>query len=95
MSRPVGAAAGLKAIPWKLVLELATVVVTRFRDDLPPKERRRLTALVRKSKGDPRKLTSDERREIVDLLKRVDVQRLGRDVTALVGARRLRRKLGQ
>ena len=88
-------AGGLKAVPWKLVLEVATLVVTRFRDDLPGKERRRLTALVRKSKGDPRKLTADERREIVDLLKKVDVQKLGRDVTALVGARRLRSKLGR
>ena len=91
----MAAAAALKAIPWKLVLEIATVVVTRFRDDLPPKERRRLTALVRKSKGDPRRLTSAERHEVVDLLKRVDLQRLGRDVTALVGARNLRRRLGR
>jgi hypothetical protein len=89
------AATGLKAVPWKLVLELATLVVTRFRDDLPPKERRRLTTLVRKSKGDPRKLTAAERSEVLDLLKKLDVQRLGRDVTAIVGARRLRKKLGR
>jgi hypothetical protein len=91
----VAALAGLKAVPWKLVLEVATVVVTRFRDDLPPKERRRLTTLVRASKGDPRKLTAAERHELLELLRRLDVQRLGRDVTALVGARRLRRKLGR
>jgi hypothetical protein len=89
------AAAAVKAVPWKLVLEVATVVVTRFREDVPPKDRRRLTALVRKSKGDPRRLTAAERHELLDHLKRVDVQRLGRDVTALVGARRLRRRLGR
>ena len=88
-------AAGLRAVPWKLVLEVATLVVTRFRDDVPPTERRKLTALVRKSKGDPRRLTAAERRQLLDLLKRVDVQRLGRDVTAVVGARRLRRRLGR
>ena len=88
-------AAGLRAVPWKLVLEVATLVVTRFRDDVPPTERRKLTALVRKSKGDPRRLTAAERRQLLDLLKRVDVQRLGRDVTAVVGARRLRRHLGR
>jgi hypothetical protein len=87
--------AGLKAVPWRLVLELATLAVTRFREDLPPSERRKLTALVRRSKGDPRRLTSAERRQMLDLLKRLDVQRLGRDVTAVVGARRLRRRLGR
>jgi hypothetical protein len=85
--------ARLRAVPWRLVLEVATVVVTRFREDIPPAERRRLTTLVRKSKGDPRRLTAAERHELLDLLRRVDVQRLGRDVTALVGARNLRRRL--
>jgi hypothetical protein len=89
----VPALSGVKAIPWRLVLEVATVVVTRFRDDLPPAERRKLTALVRKSKGDPRRLSGPERRQVLELLKRVDAQRLGRDVSALVGANRLRRRL--
>ena len=80
-------------MPWRLVLEVATVVVTRFRDDLPPTERRRLTTLVRKSKGDPRRLTAAERRQLLELLKSVDVSRLGRDVSAVVGANKLRRRL--
>ena len=80
----------VRAVPWRFVLEVATLVYTRFRDDLPPKERRRLGQLVRKSKGDPRRLTQNERHELLELLKRLDVQRLGRDVTALVSARRLR-----
>ena len=86
---------GLRAVPWKLVLELATVLVNRFRDDVPAGDRRRLTGLVRTSKGDPRRLTAAERRELLEILRRVDVQRLGRDVTALVGARGLRRRLGR
>jgi hypothetical protein len=84
---------GLKAIPWRLVLEVATVVVTRFRDDLPPAERRKLTALVRKSKGDPRRLTGAERRQVLELLRSIDVARLGRDVSGVVGANKLRRRL--
>ena len=85
----------LRAVPWKLVLEVATVVVNRFRDDLPPAERRRLTTLVRKSKGDPRRLTSAERHELLSVLRRIDVQALGRDVTALVGVRQVRRRIGR
>ena len=84
---------GLKAIPWRVVLEVATLVVNRFRDDLPPAERRKLTALVRKSKGDPRKLTAVERRQLLELLRRVDAAKLGKDVSAIVGANRLRRRL--
>jgi hypothetical protein len=82
-----------RAIPWRLVLELATIAVNRFRDDLEPHDRQRLTDLVRRSKGDPRRLTAAERREMVAVIKRLDVQRLGRDVSAVVGARQLRRRL--
>ena len=83
----------VRTIPWRLVLEVATLVVNRFRDDVPPKDRRRLTALVRKSKGDPRKLTASERSELIDILRGVDLQKMGRDVTGLVGARKLRQRL--
>ena len=77
------------------MLEVATVAVNRFRDDVPPSDRRRLNQLVRKSKGDPRRLTASERREMLAIIKRIDVQRLGRDVTGLVGARKLRQRLGR
>lgn len=86
---------GLRAVPWKLVLELATLVVNRFREDLRADDRRRLTDLVRKSKGDPRRLTQSERDQMLDLVRRVDVKRLGRDATALVGARRLRKRFAR
>ena len=86
-------ATGPRSIPWRLVLEVAGVISTRFRDDVPPKDRKRLSELVRRSKGDPRALTSAERHEVLEILRTVDVQRLGRDVTALVGARQLRKRL--
>lgn len=86
-------AATPRAIPWRLILEVAGVVSTRFRDDVPSKDRARLTDLVRRSKGDPRALTAAERREVLAILRSVDIQRLGRDVTALVGARQLRKRL--
>lgn len=86
---PVGPAAA-RAIPWRMVLELGTLFYTRFREDVPPKERRQLGELVRKSKGDPRRLTAAERRELLRILRSIDVQRLGRDVTAVVSARRIR-----
>jgi hypothetical protein len=80
----------VRAVPWRVVLEVATLVFTRFREDVPPKDRRRLGTLVRKSKGDPRRLTAAERHELLDILRRVDLQRLGRDVAAVVSVRRVR-----
>jgi hypothetical protein len=84
------AVAAARAVPWRLVLEVATVVWNRFRDDVPPKDRRRLGALVRKSKGDPRRLTLAERRELLEIIRRVDLKKMGRDVAGIVSARRLR-----
>jgi hypothetical protein len=80
----------VRTIPWRVVLEVATLVYTRFREDVPPKDRRRLGTLVRKSKGDPRRLTAAERRELLAILRRVDLQRLGRDVAAIVSVGRVR-----
>ena len=85
---PAGAA--LRALPWRFILEIATLIVTRFRDDVPAADRRRLTALVRKSKGNPRRLTDKERRELLAILRRVDLSRLGKDVAGAVSVRRAR-----
>ncbi len=85
--------APVRAIPWGRILAVARVVLDRFTDDIPKKDRNRLAALLRKSKGDPRRLTADERREIVRILRQVDVARLGRDVAAELAAARSGRLL--
>ena len=76
--------APLRALPWGRIFAVARVVLERFSDDIPKKDRTRLTALVRKSKGDPRRLTVAERREIVRIVRQVDVVKLGREVAALL-----------
>ena len=86
-------AAALRAIPWKRILAIARVVLERFSDDIPPKDRRRLGALLRKSKGDPRRLTVAERQEIVRIVRQVDVGKLGRDVATLLALARSGRLL--
>ena len=74
----------VRALPWGRILAVARVVLERFSDDIPKKDRSRLTALVRKSKGDPRRLTIAERREIVRIVRQVDVVKLGREVAAML-----------
>ncbi len=58
------------------------IVLERFADDIPKKDRSRLAALLRKSKGDPRRLTVAERSEVVRIVRQVDVTKLGRDVAS-------------
>jgi hypothetical protein len=89
----VPAGAALRALPWGRILAIARVVLDRFSDDIPEKDRRRLGGLLRKSKGDPRRLTAAERREIVRIVRQVDVARLGRDVGAILAAARSGRLL--
>ena len=88
---PAGAA--LRAIPWERVLAVARIVFERFSDDIPKKDRQRLGSLLRKSKGDPRRLTVAERREVVHIVRQVDVTKLGRDVGALLALARSGRLL--
>jgi ribosomal 50S subunit-associated protein YjgA (DUF615 family) len=83
----------LRAVPWGRILAVARVVLDRFTDDIPKKDRARLNALVRKSKGDPRRLTTAERREVVQILRQLDVAKLGREVAALLALARSGRLL--
>ncbi len=83
----------LRAVPWGRVLAVARVVLERFQDDIPKRDRDRLTGLVRKSKGDPRRLTIAERRELVQVLRQLDVAKLGREVAALLALARSGRLL--
>ena len=42
-----------------------------------------------KSKGDPRKLTPNERRELLRVLRQIDYAKLGREVAAAAAAAKL------
>ena len=84
-----------KRVPWILVLTIAKVIYDRFRSDVKPGDRQELGRLVRKSKGDPRRLTARERSELMRIVKAVDVSELRKDVTDQVapfGTKRLLRR---
>ncbi len=72
----------VRALPWARIFAVARIVLDRFADDIPKRDRERLSTLLKKSKGDPRKLTTPERRELVRIVRQVDVAKLGRDVAA-------------
>ena len=65
MAAPVAALirAG-KRVPWARVLIAARWVYERAKDNLTEAERRELARVLRKSKGDPRKITAKERERV-------------------------------
>ena len=83
------AASAARALPWKRIVAMGQIVLIRFGDDIPPRERKRLAELLRRSKGDPRRLSVEERREVVRIIRRVDVTRLARELAAAGAASRL------
>jgi len=88
----VPAAAAVRSLPWKRILAVAQIVLHRLSEDVPPKDRERLRAILASSKGDPRRLTSVERRDVLRILRQVDVARLRNEVAgAMVAGKLLKR----
>ena len=85
--------APIRALPWGRIFAIARVALERFSEDIPKKDRTRLAALLRKSNGDPRRLTVAERREVVQIVRQVDVAKLGREGAALLALARSGRLL--
>ena len=87
-----GPASAVRALPWARIMVIARVVANRVGEDISERDRKRLAAVVRRSKGDPRRLTPAERSDVVRILRQVDLGRLGREVAAIgVSGRLLKR----
>jgi len=81
----------LKKVPWLLVFELARLTHGHLMDHTSPAERRRVMDLVRRSKGDPRKLTARERDELRAIAAKLDVKQLASALSPSVMRHRLRK----
>ncbi len=83
----------VKALPWAALLQGGVVVGRRWRE-LSAKDRQRLTALARESRGRLSNLTEKERRELRKLAGKLDLKGMGAELLALrsVRARRRRRR---
>ena len=91
---------GKRAVPigWALLAAEAAIVLRRHWGSLDPHSRRRLRELVGKSKGRPGLLTREERRELVQHVRQLDLRGLAADIGDVVspmrlpGARKRRRR---
>ena len=88
----MGKIARLRAIPWLLLFEVARSVHSHVMDTLSPAERRRVTQILRTSKGNPANVTPREREELRRMAGKLDLKRLGQDVAPRVIAGRKRRR---
>jgi hypothetical protein len=78
--------------PWLLVFEILRAGRDHW-DRLDPEDRRQVTDLMRRSRGNPRNLTAADRTELLALGRRMRLGRLGFSLAAatLVGRRHRRR----
>jgi hypothetical protein len=70
--------------PWMLLLQAAVVLRSHWSllDDV---DRRELSRIVRKSHGDPRRITKRERSELLRIVRRLDLLTAGRKLMPLRG----------
>ncbi|HEV2979868.1 MAG TPA: hypothetical protein VGX51_00435 [Solirubrobacteraceae bacterium] len=87
-------AARLKtAVPWTMLARLVMVLGTRW-SALSGKERARLSALLRTSRGRVGNLNTRERAELRKLVRKLDLKGAGRELMPLFRAGGKRRKRG-
>ena len=66
----------VKKVPWLLVFELARMTHGHVMDRTSPADRRKVMDAVRRSHGDPRKLTKRDRDELRAVAAKLDVKQL-------------------
>ena len=81
----------VKALPWAALLQASVVLGRRWRS-LSAKDRARLTALTRESRGRLSNLSSRERKELKKLMGKLNFKRAGRELALLTRARRWRKR---
>lgn len=79
--------------PWLIAFEVLRAGRAHW-DTLDPDDRRHVTDLMRRSHGDPRRLTSSDKTELTALARRLRLGRLAMTMgaAAIMGHRRHRRR---
>jgi hypothetical protein len=86
-----GKLSSLKKVPWLLVFELARMTHGHVMDRTSPADRRKVMDAVRRSHGDPRKLTKRDRDELRAIAQKIDVKQLAGALSPSLMRHRLRK----
>jgi hypothetical protein len=68
--------ASLRRIPWLMLFELARMTHGHVMDATSAADRRKVMALVKRSKGDPRKLTDADKADLKKIAAKIDVKQI-------------------
>jgi hypothetical protein len=79
-------------ITWLLLAGQAALATRRHLQKLDARERRRLAEIVRSSHGRPSNVSKRERDELLRILRKLELGRLGRDVAGIVASGRRGRR---
>jgi hypothetical protein len=79
----------LRAFSWLALFDAARTTLAHLDDRLDARDRRRVAAIVKRTKGDPRALTAKEKSELRLIARQLELGRLARDLLPHAG--RLRR----
>jgi hypothetical protein len=82
---------GRKAVPWMLLLEAAMILRSHW-GRLDDRDRVELSRIVRKSHGNPRNLSKNERSELARIMRRLDLITTGRKLMPFHGGVRPSRR---
>jgi len=82
----------VRALPWLVLFELARTVQAHLGENLTASDRRRVGQIVKRTKGDPRKLTPKDKAELKVIANHLDIKRLGRDLVPTVARARTGRR---
>lgn len=75
----------LRLLPWLVLFEAGRALRSHLIEHLSPGDRRRVIEVVCRSKGDPRNVTAQERRDLRAIARKLDLIALGREMLPVVG----------
>ena len=86
------ALARFRRVPWLLVFELARITWTHFSENVSERDRRRVAQILRRTKGDPRKLTLKEKLDLRAIGRRMNLGQLARDLVPFANDTRKKKR---
>ena len=89
--------ARVRTLPWLVLLELARTTKSHLDENLSASDRRKVSSIARKTKGDVRKLSERDKAELKRIARELNLTLLARNLAPTAtrlrgGGRRLRRR---
>jgi hypothetical protein len=84
--------ARFRAVSWLAVFDAARTTWAHFSENVSERDRKRVMTILKRTKGDPRKLTLKEKADLRAISRRLELRGLGRDLLPFADRARKKRK---